>query len=191
MSTTETQNPLGQLIDYSWKALVLLGAASAVLGVLAIVWPGVTTVAVAVLFGIYLLLSGIAQLAIGFGGHLAGSTRALLIISGGLSLILGLVCFRDGLQSVELLGLWVGIGWIMAGVGALFDLDVPGMPAGLRLLESLLLIVGGAILLASPIESIATLVWVAGIMLVIIGVTQIVHGLQLRKLHRRVGSRIA
>lgn len=183
--TTSPADLVQRLVDRSWKALVGVGIASAALGVIALVWPGRTTLVVAVLFGIYLLVSGAGQLVIALASSGApGGVRVLTAISGALSLALGLVCFRDELQSVVLLAIWVGVGWIMAGVSSLFDLDVPGSPTWLRVLQSVLLVVGGAILVASPIESLGTLVWVTGAMLVALGIVQVVHGIQLRGLSK-------
>ncbi|MBN2537395.1 DUF308 domain-containing protein [candidate division WOR-3 bacterium] len=46
----------------SWWVLLLRGALAILFGVIALVWPGVTLVALATLLGVFMLLSGIAAL---------------------------------------------------------------------------------------------------------------------------------
>ena len=56
------------------------------------------------LFGIYLLVTGVFQLAAAFGTHVPGHLRALHFITGALSVVLGLICFRGTLESILLPG---------------------------------------------------------------------------------------
>lgn len=57
--------------------------------------------AAGVLFGLYLLFSGVLQLVAAFGTHVATSLRVMAFISGALSILLGLFCFRGPMQSTS------------------------------------------------------------------------------------------
>jgi uncharacterized membrane protein HdeD (DUF308 family) len=156
--------------------------------VLVLVWPGASLRAAGVLFGLYLLVSGILQLASAFGTHSRTSLRVLAFISGAVSILLGLFCFRGPLQSVLLLALWIGIGWLFRGitqtVAAAHD---PAMPArGWHLFLGIVTVLAGIVLIDSPVESVAVLTVLGGWWLVVVGVVEIVTSLSIRSRARQV-----
>ncbi|HET9168339.1 MAG TPA: DUF308 domain-containing protein, partial [Actinospica sp.] len=111
--------PLQQVARNAWQAVLMIGVAAIVFGVVALVWPHATLRVIGILFGIFLLVSGIMQLAAAFGTHAETSLRVLAFISGAISIMLGLFCFRGALESILLLAIWIGIGWIFRGVSQL------------------------------------------------------------------------
>lgn len=180
-------SPLHRLATHTWKTIVGLGVLGLVVGVVGLVWPLQTTVVLGVLFGIYLVLRGLFGLAVGVIAPMFGWARAALIISSVLSFVLGLLCFRSEFQSVLLLGIWIGVSFLMNSFSALISGSAGIGPArGWAILSAVLGIIAGMILLASPIESVTTLVWVAGAFLVVIGLVEIVRGFMLRRALRQV-----
>lgn len=190
-TTTSIEEPLRRLADAPWKAIMTLGVASTVIGVLVLVWPGRSTLVAAVLFGIYLLVTGAAHLFLGLSAPMSGGTRALTLISGALSVVLGFICFRDRMQSVDLLAIWVGVGWIMSGLSRLFAMSIPGVHRGLLFLQGALLVVGGGVLIVYPIDSIITLVTLTGGLLALFGVLEIANGFQWRSRVHAVGAAVS
>ncbi|HTJ68796.1 MAG TPA: HdeD family acid-resistance protein [Actinospica sp.] len=174
--------PLQQLARNAWQAVLLIGVAAIVFGVMALVWPHATLRALGILFGIYLLVSGIMQLAAAFGTHTETSLRVLAFISGAISIMLGLFCFRGALESILLLAIWIGIGWIFRGVSQLAAASSdPLMPArGWQIFSGIIGILAGIVVLASPVSSIWVLTLFGGIWLIITGVAEIATALQLR-----------
>jgi uncharacterized membrane protein HdeD (DUF308 family) len=79
-----------QTLARNWWLLLLRGILAVLFGVLAFVWPGITLLALATLFGIYALVDGATALAAAFTGAGAGS-RAWLVVAGILGLGAGLV----------------------------------------------------------------------------------------------------
>ena len=180
--------PLGALAGLAWQALLFSGVAAVVLGVLVLVWPGQSLLVAGVLFGLYLLVSGVLRLVAAFGTHMVTSLRVMAFISGALSILLGLFCFRGAMQSILLLALWIGIGWLFQGithtVAAASD---PAMPArGWQAFLGVLSALAGVVLVVSPLESAAVLIWLGGIWLVAVGLTEIVTAFQVRSRSRRV-----
>ena len=111
MTTTYTRSgDHPTLFNQVWKSTVLSGALAIVLGALILAWPGKTLLVAAVLFGVYLLVSGIAQVALAFGLHSSAGGRILLFVSGAASLILAVLAFRHFGQGYALLLLasWIG-----------------------------------------------------------------------------------
>jgi uncharacterized membrane protein HdeD (DUF308 family) len=185
MTTNEKtvfEGPLQQLARSAWQLLLLTGILAVALGVIILAWPGKTLFVAGVLFGIYLVASGIGYVFAAFGTHAGAAMRVLTFITGVVSLILGFFCFRDKFEAVTLLGIWIGISWLFRGftlLGAALSLDhLPGR--GWQVFSGLLIVVGGAVLIVSPLDSIAILTLVAGCWLIAIGIVDVISALQVR-----------
>lgn len=176
------EGPLHTLSRAAWQVVLLTGVASLVLGVLVLVRPGASLFVAGVLFGLYLLFSGVLQLVAAFGTHRTTSLRVLAFISGALSILLGLFCFRGPMQSTLLLALWIGIGWLVRGITqTLAAAHDPSMPArGWQIVLGIVTFVAGVVLIDSPFASVAVLTLVGGIWLVAVGAVEIVTALRIR-----------
>lgn len=104
------------LANMGWQILLTMGLATTALGVIALVWPGATLRVLGVLFGVYLLATGVFELAGAFGTHVPRHLRAMHFLTGALSILLGLICFRGALESILLLALWIGFSWLLRGI---------------------------------------------------------------------------
>ena len=76
-------------------------------------------------------------------------------------MVLGFFCFRDQLESILLLALWIGIGWLFRGLTLLAAaLSFDHLPArGWQALSDVIIVIGGGMLIVSPFDSIAILTW--------------------------------
>src|SRR5438132_149542 len=92
--TPPVEGPLSGLARSAWQTVLTAGIITLVLGVLVLVWPGATLLVAGAFFGAYLLVTGIAQLIAAFGTHVSTAVRVMAFISGALSVLLGLFCFR-------------------------------------------------------------------------------------------------
>ncbi|MGN9755503.1 HdeD family acid-resistance protein [Streptomyces sp. SD31] len=182
------EGPLHALSRAAWQIVLLTGVASLALGILVLVWPGAPLFVSAVLFGLYLLISGVFQLVAAFGTHRTTSLRVLAFISGSLSVLLGLFCFRRPMQSILLLALWIGIGWLIRGITqTLAAASDKSMPArGWQIFLGVITFAGGIVLIDSPIESVTVLMLLAGWWLVAVGIVELVTGLRMRERARQV-----
>ncbi|WP_459959114.1 HdeD family acid-resistance protein [Nocardia sp. IFM 10818] len=182
-----TEGPLHALARGAWQSILLTGILSVVLGILILAWPGKTILVAGVLFGVYLIVSGVFQLIAAFGVHISAGMRILSFVSGILSLILGFLCFHDWRDSGEatavlLLAIWIGISWIFRGVASLITgVSADGMPGrGWMIFFGIVLIIGGGWLIAVPFSSIVALTLVAGWWLIFLGIMEIVSAFQVR-----------
>jgi uncharacterized membrane protein HdeD (DUF308 family) len=173
----------GLLAQASWPVALALGIAALAMGVFTLVWPDKTLLVVAVLFGVYLLLSGVLQFAHAFNARFGAGTRVLMFASGTLSVLLGLICFRGAEQSVVLLGLWIGIGWLFRGfaelAAAITAPDLPGR--GWIVFLGIISVLAGMVLITSPVNSVVVLAVLAGWWLAAIGVFEIVTAFLMRR----------
>lgn len=169
---------------------MLSGILSLVLGVLVLVWPGISILVAAIFFGAYLLVTGISQVFHAFTLHVSAGGRVLLFISGAAALILAVLCFRSIENSILLLAIWIGIGFIFRGVAvavsAISDPDTPGR--GWEIFVGVISLLAGIVVLASPFPSLATLTLVVGIWLVVIGVFEIVSSFGIRKASKNLSA---
>ena len=158
-------------------------------GVAAVAWPGPTVIAIAVLFGIQLVMVGIFQFVSAFaGGGESGGVRVLSAVLGLFALIIGLYAIRHVLVSVVALALLLGIFWIVNGFSEIFnalahrDTRTGAGPAS----SGVLSILAGIIVLAYPGISLVTLALVLGIWLIIYGVMEIALAFRVRSAVGRV-----
>jgi uncharacterized membrane protein HdeD (DUF308 family) len=180
------------MLQHLWKSALLSGILAVILGILVLAWPGKTIIVAAIFFGAYLLVTGIAQVVFAFSLHVSAGGRVLLFISGAASLILAVLCFRSLQDSILLLAIWIGVGFIFRGVAtavsAISDPTLPGrwweiFIGGITLLA-------GVIVLASPFESLATLTLVVGIWLIVIGAMEAVSAFGIRKASKDLAGRL-
>lgn len=182
--------PVPNLLPHLWKSTLVSGLLSLVVGVLVLAWPGISILAAAVAFGVYLLITGIAQVIFAFSLHVSAGSRILLFISGAASLILAVLAFRhfgrDPLIAILLLAIWIGVGFIFRGVATTVSaISDPGLPGrGWSIFVGVVSLLAGIVVLASPFASIATLAIVVGVWFVVIGVFEIVSSFRIRKASR-------
>jgi uncharacterized membrane protein HdeD (DUF308 family) len=179
-----TTRPAPHLLQRLWASAIVSGVVAVILGVVFLVWPGPSIVVAAVLFGVYLVVSGLWQLIGAFSLPLPGGSRILLLISGAASLVLAVLAFRhfgEG-YAILLLAIWIAVGFVFRGVSTLaFALSESGFPGrGWAIFFGIISIIAGMVVLAYPFDSIVTLALVAGIWLIIIGVMEIVSGFGIR-----------
>jgi uncharacterized membrane protein HdeD (DUF308 family) len=177
------------MLAHLWKSALATGLLAVVLGILVMTWPGHSVVVAAIFFGAYLLVTGISQVVLAFSLHVSAGGRVLLFISGAAALILALLCFRSLQNSILLLAIWIGVGFIFRGVATLGSAfsqsDMPGR--GWAIFIGVMTLVAGIIIIESPIASVVTLAYVVGVWAVVIGVFEMVSAFGLRKAAKALG----
>jgi len=178
-----TEDDVLHAVGKSWWVVLIVGLLSAGLGVLCLVWPGQTIVVVAVLFGIYLIVSGIVQLVQGFNRDNSTGERVLAIIVGIVSIVLGILCFRGGIANgVYILSLFIGFSFLFRGIWQLVGgLQGKGMQGrALLIFSGVLGIIAAIIVLTVPLDSLVVLVWITGIWLILMGIIEIVYSFKIK-----------
>lgn len=190
MEPTPGTPPIPSLLPHLWKSTLVSGILSLILGVLVLAWPGISILVAAVWFGVYLLITGAAQVIFAFSLHVSAGSRILLFISGAASLILAVLAFRHFGNAVLLLAIWIGIGFIFRGVAtavsAISDPTLPGR--GWSIFLGVISLLAGIVVLASPLNSLVTLAIVVGVWFVVIGVFEIVSSFGIRKGSKTLGG---
>jgi uncharacterized membrane protein HdeD (DUF308 family) len=167
----------------AWWWFAFFGALSFLIGILVLVWPGHTLVALAVLFGLQLVVSGIFRLVQAVAlTDVPGGARALMAILGLLGLLVGLYALRHIDIALSILALLLAIYWIIDGIVGIFAfIDHPGLPGRLFVgVSAVLAILFGIILIVWPKPTLLVLAVILGLFLLGFGVLQLVIAFGLR-----------
>jgi uncharacterized membrane protein HdeD (DUF308 family) len=174
-------------LSRSWGWFAFFGALCVLVGILVLVWPGHTLVALAVLFGLELVVSGVFRLVAAVAATDAtGGTRALMAILGLLGLVVGLWALRHVDTALSVLALFLGIYWIVDGVVETFTaISHPELPGrGWVLVSGLLGALAGIILVVWPKPTLLVLAVILGIFLLCFGALQLMIAFGLRQSSR-------
>ncbi|HTX95489.1 MAG TPA: HdeD family acid-resistance protein [Mycobacterium sp.] len=167
-----------------WRTVLASGFIALILGVVVLVWPEKSVLVAAVLFGAYLIVSGIAQVIFALTLDVSAGNRVLLFISGALSVVLGVLAFRHfgGGYAVLLLAVWIGVAFIFQGMAEVaVAISYPELPErGWHVFLGVITLIAGVIVLAWPFDSIYVLAIVTGAWLVVIGLVQIIWAFRAR-----------
>lgn len=162
-----------------WGLVMAYGVVTLGMGIVLIVWPDASLAVLAVLLAIQLLVAGVVRIVQALAGD---GFSALVGLSGGLALIVGLLILRDPLQSVLVLTMVLGAFWVVTGVvdilGACVGVDRRGR--SWEILAGVLSIGIGAVLLVYTDFSVRVLVVVTALWLIVGGAIAVWAALRLR-----------
>ena len=164
----------------SWQTALVLGALTLILGFVVTLNPSGSVNVVAVLLGILMILSGIFHLIRVF--DLAEPHRVWLGITGLLFVVIGVVLIRHLHLTRSVIGLIIGITWIVQGLTAL----IGGISGGVRegrawwILFGAASLIAGIAVAAAPASSLDVLALLLGIWFMVMGAFEVIGGLLLR-----------
>lgn len=156
------------------RSVMAVSAVSAiVLGVVLIVWPGPTLTAVAVLFGLWLVVGGALRIAAAVSSRFLGTgTRWAVGLLGALVAVAGVICLFHPGDALWVLAVVIGVSWIADGAAALFSgagHDTVG-PRWLYVLGAVVSVLAGIAVVAMPALAVSVFALWGGLLLVIVGV---------------------
>ena len=184
----DEERQMAVAIGRNWWVLLVLGIVTMVLGALIIARPAGSTYVIAILLAIYLLISGIVGIVRAFGRGIPGGVRALYAIGGVLGIFLGLLMLRfSPEEKVELFGIFVAVWFLFSGVIQLVTASQLSEGKGWGIFSGIIYILCGGVLLINP-WAVGIFVWVAGIMLLVIGLFEIISSFQVKSAAKKVAA---
>ena len=165
----------------SWQATLVLGVLTLILGIIVSFKPTSSLNVVAVLLGILMILSGIFHLIRVFDPQ--ELHRVWLGIAGLMFIVVGVVLIRHLHLTLSLIGLIIGITWIVQGLAAL----IGGIAGGVRegrawwITFGLVSLIAGVVVAVTPESSLTVLAVLLGIWFIIMGIFEIIGALMLRR----------
>jgi uncharacterized membrane protein HdeD (DUF308 family) len=171
-------------------SLILLGVLAVIVGIIAIAWPGVTILALVILFAVYAFIDAALQAMRAFSSRSAGPVvghllLALVDVAAG---VIALVWPKPtALVLVIVVAAWALVG----GFFEIFAAFQSGETAGTRalfILGGLVSVLFGVLLFARPGVGAVTLALLFGLFALIYGVSQITMGIELRRTGKTLNS---
>ena len=158
----------------AWLMVLLGGIVSVLLGLVLITWPGATIAVVGVITAIWLIAIGLVTIVGGFSRALTGGTRALMFIAGALVLLTGLVMIRGAFDLVVVLAIFLGIGLLLRGLTLFVRAGEERKRRGWLIFGGVVFVLLGIVVFVWPALSLATFVWIAGVVLIVTGIIEII-----------------
>ena len=165
----------------TWQATLFLGIATAILGLIVAFRPSTSLNVIAVLFGILMIISGIFHLIRVFDP--AELHRVWLGIAGLLFIVIGVLLIRHLRLTVAIIGLVVGLTWIVQGLSSL----IGGIAGGSRegrgwwIFFGIVSLIAGIVVVSSPVTSVTVLATLLGIWFIVMGVFEIIGAFIIRR----------
>jgi uncharacterized membrane protein HdeD (DUF308 family) len=181
----------GVLIAQSWQATVIIGVVTLILGIIVTFHPGGTLNVIAVLLGIAAIVSGIFHLVRVFGRGEAH--RVWSGIVGLVFIVVGVVLIRHLHLTLALVGLYVGLVWIVQGVVALVAAFAGGSREGRGwwIFFGAISVIAGIVVVSAPVDSVTVLAVLLGIWFIVMGIIEIIGGLMIRRAARSAANSVA
>jgi uncharacterized membrane protein HdeD (DUF308 family) len=171
-------------------SLILRGVLALVVGILALIWPGITVYALVILFAIYAFMDAGLEAMRAFSGNRAGSVIGHLLL-GLLDVAAGVIALvwpaPTALVLVLVVGIWAFIGGSFEIASAFESGETAGTRA-LYILTGLVWIAFGVVLFARPGIGAVTLALLFGLFNLIAGATMITWGIEIRRTGRTFDS---
>ncbi|MBM7365561.1 DUF308 domain-containing protein [Gordonia hydrophobica] len=144
------------------------------MGIAALVWPKASLLIVGVLFGVSLIVTGLTRLFVAFAVTRAtAGVRLLLGVLGGIVFAVGVLATINPAKSLVLLGVFIGVGWIIGGIQDLFGLRLTRQlgPRWLAMLAGAVSVVAGIAMITLPaIYTLSTILWILAVLLIAVSV---------------------
>jgi uncharacterized membrane protein HdeD (DUF308 family) len=165
----------------SWLATLILGVLTLILGIIVSFHPSGSLNVIAVLIGILMILSGIFHLIRVFDRD--ERHRIWAGLAGLLSIVIGVILIRHLHLTVALIGLIIGITWIVQGLTALIGGLAGGVQEGRAwwIAFGVISVIAGIVVVSAPVTSVNALAVLLGIWFIIMGIFEIVAGFLLRR----------
>jgi uncharacterized membrane protein HdeD (DUF308 family) len=163
-------------------SLFLRGILAIAVGIIALVWPGVTILALVYLFAIYAFVDAVLQSMRAFSSANSGSVigRLLLaLLDAGAGVVAVVWPGPTALVLVLIVAIWA----VAAGLAEIIAAFARGETAGTRalfILAGLVSVAFGVVLFSRPDIGAVTLALLFGLFSLIFGVSEITMGIQLR-----------
>lgn len=153
-------------------ALIVFGLLSIIAGVLALIWPGVTILALIILLGIDILIWGILLIVNAFQ---TGQGRVLAVVFGVLALIAGTALFLQPMRNVGAVVIVLSVFWVVGGlIESIESVVERGRGWGWELVSGLLSIAAGIVAIVWPGITLFVIAVVAGVWMIMIGLMRLI-----------------
>jgi uncharacterized membrane protein HdeD (DUF308 family) len=164
-------------------SLIVRGALALAVGTVALAWPGITVLALVILFAVYAFIGSGLEAMRAFGSASAGPVTGHLLL-GLADLAAGVIALAWPGPTALVLVLIVGVWAVVAGLVEIAAAFGAGEPAGTRaafILGGLATVAFGVVLCARPGAGAVALAMLFGLFNLISGAWMLVQGVEVRR----------
>jgi len=176
-------------ISRNWWMFAVRGVAAVIFGLLALIWPGQTMLALVLVFGAYALLDGIFSVVAGIAFRRYFERWWAVLLEGIVGIVVGLLAFFwpniTALVLLYLIAAWALITGILEIVAAI-QLRSVITNEWMYILGGLLSIIFGILLFVFPGAGAVSVIWVIGVYAIVFGIVEIIFAFRLRGLRREI-----
>ena len=172
----------------AWQLQLLAGMITVIVGIVLSFAPSASLNVICVIIGILFIIGGIFHFIRMLDSQ--EQHRAWLGIAGLLEVVIGVVLIRHLDLSKALIGLLIGLTWIVQGVVALLAgiLGTEGRSRAWPIIFGVISIIAGAVVVSVPLNSVHVIAVLVGIWFLVIGILEIISGLFLRSDLKKAGA---
>ena len=188
-SDYDDDEPPAGVLSASWQAALFLGVVTLIIGLIVTFHPTTSLNVIAVLLGILSIVSGLFNLIRVFDPR--ERHRVWLGIAGLLFIVVGVILIRHLHLTRSIIGLVIGLTWIVQGLTAL----IGGISGGVRegrawwIIFGVVSLIAGIVVVSAPASSLDVLAVLLGIWFIIMGIFEIIGGFLLRHALRNANDR--
>ena len=172
-----------------WWAVGLRGLAAIIFGILALLVPGITLIALIILFGAYALVDGVIATGVAIRGRAIMRNWGWLLVEGIIGILIGILTFvwpsLTALLLLTFIAVWAIITGVMEIVQAI-ELRRVIRNEWLLILGGVVSVIFGLVLFLFPRTGALALITVIGIYAIIFGVLLLGLSWRLRGMSHRV-----
>jgi uncharacterized membrane protein HdeD (DUF308 family) len=185
MSASSFNGPMASGLSHAWWVILVRGVVAVLFGLLALVWPGLTLLALILLFGIYAIIDGVVSFAHAFDAGRRGQNWVWPVIVGIISIAAGIIALvwpgETALVLVFIIAAWAlitGIAEIISGIALRREIT----DEWLLILGGVISVVFGVLVFLRPGAGALALVWLIGFYAIVLGAERIALAFRVRGL---------
>jgi uncharacterized membrane protein HdeD (DUF308 family) len=176
-----------EILTRNWWVLAVRGGIAVVFGVLALAWPGLTVLALVLLFGAYAFVDGVLELyAALFNRRRTGGQRAWLAVEGVVGVLAAIAAFMwpqiTALALLYLIAAWALITGV-AEISAAIRLRQEIQGEWLLALSGVLSILFAVLAFVFPRAGALAVIWLIATYAIVFGLVLLALALRIRRYH--------